>query len=58
MQIGSPSHPAERPKVEKRKFLSSWKTDFPWVYDSAHGCDVNNAWMLGKRMPLLKAVIS
>ena len=38
---GSPSHQssaAKRRRVEKRKFLPLWKTDFPWViYDSVHG---------------------
>ena len=36
----SPNHPspAKRHRIEKRQFLSSWKTEFPWVvYDHVDG---------------------
>ena len=43
--------------VVKRKFLSLWITEIPWVvYDSAHG--MNTAWMLGKRMPFIKGIFT
>ena len=52
---GSPSHPAKRPRVEKRKFLSSWKTEFPWVvYDSAHGMRCKYCMDAGKRNAFTK----
>ena len=32
------SSPAKRHRIEKRQFLSLWKTEFPWVvYDCVDG---------------------
>ena len=49
---GRVSHPstAKRPRLEKRKFLPSWKMDFPWViYDTARGMRCTYCMDAGKK---------
>ena len=41
--------------MEKRKFLSSWKTEFLWfVYDSAHGIQCKYCVDAGKKNTFTK----
>ena len=48
----SSSHPptAKRPRIEKRRFLPSWKTEFPWAtYDHSNGIRCQYCMDAGKR---------